>query len=269
MDEDDNDNRMSYTNPILELEKQKILLAKEYEAEREAFQQQTEAHGIGRKLRRGDAWWPLTTGKAYYNSLNQYCIEVHRQHDDDTDHNFEYGRPICFFRLNSTITDGKIVAAAGEKPRYMPFTATVSYVEGDRMVVALNSESHAAELLQAAGLGVQLSFDETSYRTMCDALERVTRSRGNRLAYLRDLFYTDMPAQRYTFGDIRRHTPAVAKPYSGTCGERSAAGKGCSHRTRPSWNGQDNDSRRGYLRVSAEGKPGHGVRTEQYGCGLD
>lgn len=194
---------MSYTNPILELEKQKILLAKEYEAEREAFQQQTEAHGIGRKLRRGDAWWPLTTGKAYYNSLNQYCIEVHRQHDDDTDHNFEYGRPICFFRLNSTITDGKIVAAAGEKPRYMPFTATVSYVEGDRMVVALNSESHAAELLQAAGLGVQLSFDETSYRTMCDALERVTRSRGNRLAYLRDLFYTDMPAQRYTFGDIR------------------------------------------------------------------
>lgn len=194
---------MSYTNPILELEKQKILLAKEYEAEREAFQQQTEANGIGRKLRRGDAWWPLTTGKAYYNSLNQYCIEVLRQHDDDTDHNFEYGRPICFFRLNSTITDGKIVAAAGEKPRYMPFTATVSYVEGDRMVVALNSESHAAELLQVAGLGVQLSFDETSYRTMCDALERVTRSRGNRLAYLRDLFYTDMPAQRYTFGDIR------------------------------------------------------------------
>ena len=28
---------MSYTNPILELEKQKLLLQKEYEAEREAF----------------------------------------------------------------------------------------------------------------------------------------------------------------------------------------------------------------------------------------
>ena len=67
---------MSYTNPILELEKQKLLLQKEYEAEREAFRHQTEARGMGRLLKRGDAWWPLSVGKAYYNSLNQYCVEV-------------------------------------------------------------------------------------------------------------------------------------------------------------------------------------------------
>lgn len=182
---------MSYTNPILELEKQKRLLQLEYEAEREAFRQQTEAQGIGRKMKRGEAWWPLQTGKAYYNSLNQYCIEVFRKKEDDTEHNFEYGRPVCFFTLDV------------DNPSYLPFTATVSFVDGDRMVISLNNESHAAELLGRDGLGVQLSFDETSYRTMADALDRVIRGKGNRLTYLRDLFYTDMPAQKFKFEKIR------------------------------------------------------------------
>ena len=182
---------MSYTNPILELEKQKRLLQLEYEAEREAFRQQTEAQGIGRKMKRGEAWWPLQTGKAYYNSLNQYCIEVFRKKEDDTEHNFEYGRPVCFFTLDA------------DKPSYLPFTATVSFVDGDRMVISLNNESHAAELLGRDGLGVHLNFDETSYRTMADALDRVIRGNGNRLTYLRDLFYTDMPAQKFKFENIR------------------------------------------------------------------
>ncbi|MDE5986732.1 MAG: AAA family ATPase [Prevotella sp.] len=182
---------MSYTNPILELEKQKRLLQLEYEAEREAFRQQTEAQGIGRKMKRGEAWWPLQTGKAYYNSLNQYCIEVFRKKEDDTEHNFEYGRPVCFFTLDA------------DKPSYLPFTATVSFVDGDRMVISLNDERHAAELLGRDGLGVQLSFDETSYRTMADALDRVIHGKGNRLTYLRDLFYTDMPAQKFKFEKIR------------------------------------------------------------------
>ena len=194
---------MSYVNPILELEKQKILLRKEYEAEREAFQKQTEAHGIGRQMKRGDAWWPLQTGKCYYNSLNQYCIEVHRPKDEDTDHNFEYGRPICFFSLKKDVVEGRTVPMKDARPQYLSFTAMVSYVDDDRMVIALNSESHAAELQQVEGLGVQLSFDETSYRTMLDALDRVIRGKGNRLTYLRDLFYTDMPAQRFKFEPVK------------------------------------------------------------------
>ena len=200
---------MAYINPILELEKQKLLLQKEYAAEREAFQQQTEMRGIGRRMKRGDAWWPLQTGKTYYNSLNQYCIEVHPQpytlskidgttegvKFSDTDHNFEYGRPVCFFTMSE-----------GGKPRYLKFTATISYVDSDKIVIALNEEQHAGELHQCAEedhLGIQLSFDETNYRAMLDALDRVIRSRGNRLAYLRDLFYTDMPAQRFRFDAVR------------------------------------------------------------------
>ena len=58
-------------------------------------------------------------------------------------------------------------------------------------------------------LGIQLSFDETSYRMMFDALERTIRAKG-RLGYLRDLFYTPttpsgkggMRAETFSFADL-------------------------------------------------------------------
>ncbi|MGM9712817.1 MAG: AAA domain-containing protein [Prevotella sp.] len=190
---------MSYTNPILELEKQKLLLQKEYEAEREAFRHQTEARGMGRLLKRGDAWWPLAVGKAYYNSLNQYCVEVMRPKDDDTDHNFEYGRPVSFFKAQQTPAGMSAITYLNDIRG-----CSVSYVDADRMVIIIGSETAVQTLRLAAtdGLGVQLSFDETSYRIMSDALNRVISARGTRLAYLRDLFYTDLPLQRFTFAPI-------------------------------------------------------------------
>ena len=43
------------------------------------------------------------------------------------------------------------------------------------------------DIQSADNLGVQLYFDETSYRTMFEALEDVLRAKGNRLAELRDI----------------------------------------------------------------------------------
>ena len=154
---------------------------------------------MGRLLKRGDAWWPLSVGKAYYNSLNQYCVEVTRREDDDTDHNFEYGRPVSFFKAQQS-------AAGMSSITYLNDIrgCSVSYVDADRMVIIIGSEDSVQSLRLAAtdGLGVQLSFDETSYRIMSDALSRVISARGTRLAYLRDLFYTDLPLQRFTFAPI-------------------------------------------------------------------
>lgn len=54
--------------------------------------------GIGRKIKRGQCWFPVSFGRAYYNSLNQFVIEVLRSAgEEDVTHNFEYGRPVCFF----------------------------------------------------------------------------------------------------------------------------------------------------------------------------
>ena len=179
-------------SPILELQRQRMLLQMEYEEERQAFQQQAEATGVERRVARGDAWLPVTLGRTYYNSLNQLCVEVHRTlgEDDDGDHNFEFGRPVQFIHLkDKAIT-------------YYKFTGTVSFAEADRMVVAVPDTAPLADLQVSAGqIGVMLSMDETTYRLMFEALERTIRARG-RLGYLRDLFYSHQKAETFTFPDM-------------------------------------------------------------------
>ena len=191
-------------NPTLLLQRQRMLLEIEYNHEKEEFRKQTETMGVERKMRRGDAWFPVSIGRSYYNSLNQMVVEVMRQPGSDIEHNFEAGRPVCFFTIkNDTSTAGAKNTKAGSKLQYLSFTATVSYAEQDRMVVALPDSGRIVDLQRQDALGVQLFFDETSYRLMFEALDRVIRARSGRLADLRDIFYTKAPASRYTFDAMR------------------------------------------------------------------
>ena len=89
---------MATGSSILTLQKQRQLLELEYEEEKRLFEKQTETTGINRKIRQGVCWFPLRVRKSYYNSLNQFTIEVERTEQLDTDHNFEPGKPVCFFR---------------------------------------------------------------------------------------------------------------------------------------------------------------------------
>lgn len=191
-------------NPTLLLQRQRMLLEIEYNHEKEEFRKQTETMGVERKVRRGDAWFPVSIGRSYYNSLNQMVVEVMRQPGSDIEHNFEAGRPVCFFTIkNDTSTAWAKNTKAGSKLQYLSFTATVSYAEQDRMVVALPDSGRIVDLQRQDALGVQLFLDETSYRLMFEALDRVIRARSGRLADLRDIFYTKAPASRYTFDAMR------------------------------------------------------------------
>lgn len=191
-------------NPTLLLQRQRMLLEIEYNHEKEEFRKQTETMGVERKVRRGDAWFPVSIGRSYYNSLNQMVVEVMRQLGSDIEHNFEAGRPVCFFTIKNDMgTAGAKNTKGGSKLQYLSFTATVSYAEQDRMVVALPDSGRIVDLQRQDALGVQLFFDETSYRLMFEALDRVIRARSGRLADLRDIFYTKAPASRYTFDAMR------------------------------------------------------------------
>ena len=182
---------MEQISPIQALLQQRTLLQLEYYTEKEAFRKLTEQMGLQRKGKRGDAWFPLQVGKSFYNSLNQTAIEVFRTSDQDIEHNFEFGRPVMFFTLRSSL-------------KYFSFTGTVSYVDGDRMVITVPDSAPLLELQQSTDpIGVQLSFDETSYKLMFEALDRVMKAKNNRLAYLRDLFYSHQKAGRFSFEPMK------------------------------------------------------------------
>ena len=182
---------MLQNSPIQLLTQQKLLLQMEYASEKEAYEKTTLQMRLERRISRGDAWWQLSTGKSYYNSLNKPCIEIIRTTDDDTEHNFEFNRPVVFFTKND---DGI---------RFIDIKGVVCYSEQDRMVVELQDMKYASVLQSTDPLGVQIFFDERSYQLMFEALDKVIKAKGNRLAYLRDLFYSHDKSERFSFADLR------------------------------------------------------------------
>ena len=215
---------MEQISPIQALLQQRTLLQLEYYTEKEAFRKLTEQMGMQRKVKRGDAWFPLQVGKSFYNSLNQTAIEVFRTSDQDIEHNFEFGRPVMFFmvkKMGKNENQGNTALQQPENPsnanhkvqnsnlkgqsiKYFSFTGTVSYVDGDRMVITVPDSAPLLELQQSTDpIGVQLSFDETSYKLMFEALDRVMKAKNNRLAYLRDLFYSHQKAGRFSFEPMK------------------------------------------------------------------
>ena len=178
--------------PSAYLQHQLELLRAEYEFEKEEFRQQSQAMGLGRKIKRGTCWYPVKIGRSYYNAMNQLVVEVDRQQDREIEHVFEYGRPICFFTQDKT---GSLA--------YMNFTSTVSYVDGDRMVAVLPKSEALSDLATKENIGVQLYFDETTYKLMFEALNRVISAKGNRLAELRDMFHGQTPLKHFSFSPMR------------------------------------------------------------------
>ncbi len=227
---------MEQTSPIQALLQQRTLLQLEYYTEKEAFRKLTEQIGMRRKVKRGDAWFPLRIGKSFYNSLNQKSIEVFRTSDEEIDHNFEFGRPVMFFQVKNhsgeisshasshqnaasssqgamsssqnaaSSSQGAASSSSASNPKsikYFSFTGTVSYVDGDRMVINVPDSVSLFDLQTEEPIGVQLSFDETSYKLMFEALDRTMKAKNNRLAYLRDLFYSHQKAGRFSFEPMK------------------------------------------------------------------
>lgn len=69
------------------------------------------------------------------------------------------------------------------------------------MVVVIPESADISRLESARTAGVMLSFDETSYRTMFEAIDRTIKAKG-RLAELRDLFYSRRKVGELTFAPI-------------------------------------------------------------------
>ncbi len=185
-------------NSILPLERLKALLQMEHDAEREEYRVQSEQMSLSQKVKRGICWWPVSAGRSYHNSLNQLVVEIVQDNPQDIDHKFEYGRPVVFWTLSHPLTtrDGK---GSGASSILLPHICTVSYVDGERMVVVVPSTQALIDIQNAEPLGVQLYFDETSYRTMFGALDEVIKAKGNRLAELRDIFAGQLKPQHFTF----------------------------------------------------------------------
>ena len=188
-------NCMKDNAAVKSLLEQKRLLQIEYEEEKKAFTKITEKEGIERLKARGNLWSHIKVDRIFYNSLNQRVLEIcRREIDEEEEHNFEHGRPVMFF--NFTI---------GFNASFRPlFQGEISYVYGNRMVVAIPENADVSAISLSEHSGVMLSFDETSYRAMFDALDYTIKADG-RLGDLRDLIYSKREVGKLSLTPMRFH----------------------------------------------------------------
>lgn len=180
---------------ILQLQRQYDLLEMEYNYERNLFLQEADRTSLEKRIRKGICWFPLSLGRSYYNSLNQFVVEVARrtETDENTDHHFEFGRPVVFFAFDSFT----------RQTRYLKFPATVSYVDDNRMVVVIPGGEALMQLQGVAELGVQLGFDENTFKLMFVSLKAAMADKDNRLTELREIFHGTKPTAELNLQPMR------------------------------------------------------------------
>lgn len=171
------------SNPINNILQTINLLRQEFEYEKNLYEQQTSSALVPKESGKETYWYPVLLGGSYYNSLNQYIIEVNCIDIREIEHEFEAGKPVRFF-----------IKDKNGYPKYLNFSATVSYAEEKRLCISVPSPSFLP-IIQNSEVGIQIYFDETSYTYMFDALEQVAKTKDTRLVEMRNILLGNAPAR--------------------------------------------------------------------------
>lgn len=178
-------------NPVEQLSRQAELLKLELAYERETYARRLAADHFSSLAQEPGCRYPITLGNTSYNALDQLVVTLRYEvSDDETDNDFEPGKPVSFFHLSQD----------GSQLREIPFQGYIEEAGIGILSVALPSKSAAQSLYDLARqhlLGIQLCIDTTSYRVMLDALSQAIHSSNEKFLHLRNtLIGTAQPAFR-------------------------------------------------------------------------
>lgn len=158
------------------------LLATEKEEDHKQYIAQFERCSIAERKKNGVTWYPIVIASEELGPGDQLIIEIDRTTDHDTLHQFSSGKVIELF---SNVADGD---------KSLRLEGTIKQVIRNRMRVALSFDE-LPDWAYSGKLGVNLLFDENSYREMLIALQKVMQADNNRLAELREILYGEAKAR--------------------------------------------------------------------------
>ena len=182
---------MDNCNPISELQRQVELLKLELAYEREEYARSLAANHFSNQVQEPGCRYPVVLGNSAYNALDQLLLSVsYDVSEDESDSDFEPGKPIAFFYLSDD----------GSQVKELPFQGYIEEATIGRLAIALPSKSAAQSIHDTARqhlLGVQLCIDTTSYRVMLEALHDTMCSDNEKFVHIRNtLISTTQPSFR-------------------------------------------------------------------------
>lgn len=169
-------------DPKTELRKRIDLLVIEKEEDLRQHLDQFERCSIAERRKNGVTWYPLKINAEEIGPGDYVTIEVERTQGIDEVHQFSNGKLVEIFSNAGDAKDGS-----------RKLQGTIRNVWGSRMRIATTVDD-LPDWIDQGKIGINLLFDEASYREMVIALQKTMNAEGNRLAELRDILYGLEPA---------------------------------------------------------------------------
>lgn len=157
-----------------ELYKTLELIRQERQADLEQYKQKVMLLPLSRKTKEGKSWYPVKIRRHYIGTGERLIIEIERTQHLNQAHVFQSGKVVNIF-CNARNTPEKEHAGG-----------VINYVRENTMVITLNSDD-LPDWINDALLGVDMMFDEMTYREMEFALKEVIKADKSRIAELREI----------------------------------------------------------------------------------
>ena len=155
------------------LEQLATWLKKEKETDRAQYVARLDRFSIQKRREQGITWYPVVVRKDYLGTGERLVVEVERTAGQQENHQLQSGSVVRWFVNNG---DKKMPAVNG----------VVNYVKGDLLVMTLQ-EDELPDWVRDGKLGIDLLFDEGSYRAMENALRLTNKASNDRLSELREV----------------------------------------------------------------------------------
>ena len=150
------------------------LLRLERQADLDFYRQKVLLRSLHQRTQEGTTWYPVRLKNDYIGTGERLIIEVERTNHLDQPHSFQSGKSINLF------------SNASGKAEKMHANGVINYVRDNVMVITLHGDD-LPEWIDDGQLGVDVMFDEMTYREMEFAMKEVMNADGNRLAELREI----------------------------------------------------------------------------------
>jgi ATP-dependent RNA/DNA helicase IGHMBP2 len=149
------------------------LLETEMQEDRLLYKSKMEALTLASKKEEGLIWYPISITDTYYGMGDRLIVELEKNYENDSPNHFQGGKVVKLFSANDDDEKQEI-------------SGVVSMVRQKVMKIVFFVDE-LPDWAYKGKLGVEIQFDETSYKEMLSALKEVHNAKNNRIAKLREV----------------------------------------------------------------------------------
>lgn len=159
------------------------LLRQERQADLEYYRQKVLLRSLHQRVQEGTTWYPVRLRSDYIGTGERLVVELERTNHLEQPHAFQAGKSVSVF------------SNASGKPEKEHVNGVINYVRDNTMVITLQGDE-LPDWITDGLIGVDVMFDEMSYREMEFALREVMKASDSRVAEFREIFLGGaLPAQ--------------------------------------------------------------------------